>query len=337
MKSIKFWLGIVVSIGLVWWAFSRVDISQLGQALSRTNYWWLAACLPLFYLQFAIRALRWDYLLRPIKKIPYASLIASTVIGFTGNMVLPARLGEVIRALDLSRREKIPFPSSAATIFLERVFDGLIIVPMFLISGWLLGIFNADTELAQVSRAAASIFAGVYIIALAAVVLVSALPQRVEALTALICKPLPDKLGGLICRVQISLAEGLMMLRRPKLLLISTLYSIGLWMMLALPIYFLALGVGFKISILAAIFVQGAICLAVAVPSSPGFVGTMHAAAQISLVTATGMAAEQALALALIYHGANFVFLILYCLKFLIKGDVSLLDLNRAALSKDKA
>lgn len=336
MKSLKFWLGLAISAALIWWAFAQVDINQLGRALAETNYLWLALCLPVFYLQFAIRALRWAYLLQPIKRVPYKSLIASTVIGFTGNTVLPARLGEIIRAIDLGRRENISTASSLATIFLERVFDGLVIVPLFVGTGWLLGIFQADTELARLSAAAALIFSLVWLACLVAVVLVAAIPRQIETLTNAVCRPLPDKVAGIICGLQQSLTEGLMMVRSPLLLVKTAAYSVVLWLLLASPIYLLAYGVGYPISITAAIFTHGTICLAVAVPSSPGFVGTMHAAAQIALVTAAGMPPEQALALALVYHGGNFVFTILYCLKFLIRGDVSFWDLSRAAQKRGR-
>jgi glycosyltransferase 2 family protein len=50
------------------------------------------------------------------------------VIGYMGNNIYPFRAGEVLRAYVLRRREQVPMSGSLATVIVERVFDGLVML-----------------------------------------------------------------------------------------------------------------------------------------------------------------------------------------------------------------
>jgi uncharacterized protein (TIRG00374 family) len=50
------------------------------------------------------------------------------VIGYMGNNVYPFRAGEVIRAYILRRTEGVSMSASIATILVERIFDGLVML-----------------------------------------------------------------------------------------------------------------------------------------------------------------------------------------------------------------
>ena len=51
-----------------------------------------------------------------------------TSIGYMGNNIYPARAGEVLRAVVLKRREGVPISASLATIIVERIFDGVVML-----------------------------------------------------------------------------------------------------------------------------------------------------------------------------------------------------------------
>ncbi len=67
-------------------------------------------------------------MLRPLKPIPLPRLFPVVCIGYFGNNVYPLRAGEVIRSYILRQREGIPITSSLATVFIERIFDSLIML-----------------------------------------------------------------------------------------------------------------------------------------------------------------------------------------------------------------
>ncbi len=51
-----------------------------------------------------------------------------TTIGYMGNNIYPARAGEVLRAVVLKRREGVSVSASLATIIVERIFDGVVML-----------------------------------------------------------------------------------------------------------------------------------------------------------------------------------------------------------------
>ena len=337
MKGLKLLIRLAVSAVLIIWAFSKIDFDLLGQSLTQTNYLYLLPCLPLFWLQYSLRALRWDYLLRPIKKIPYRSLIASTVVGFTANLVLPFRLGELVRAVDLGRREKISEVSTLGTILVERALDSLIILTFFLAAALALGFLDPGSEWSIRVRAGVFGFIIIYLIAVGVMTTLALKPDPSLAFFRFIFRFLPGRAYGLVMDTLIALVDGLKTLRQPRLLLAAVVYTLGLWAIQPLPLYFLAVAVGHPVSFTAAVFVMGINCLAIAAPSAPGFIGVMHAAIVFGFANLLGIPKEQALAVAIIYHGGNYLFTIIYCLKFVVRGQVSILELGQAVRGQESS
>jgi glycosyltransferase 2 family protein len=81
-----------------------------------------------YFVAVWARTWRWDYMLRPIKHIPVRRLFPVVVIGYMGNNVYPFRAGEVLRSFVLYKREDVSMSASLATVIVERVFDGLVML-----------------------------------------------------------------------------------------------------------------------------------------------------------------------------------------------------------------
>ena len=84
--------------------------------------------VAVYFVAVWARAWRWHYLLKPIKPIPTRVMFPITCIGYMGNNIYPARAGEVLRAVVLKRREGVPISASLATIIVERIFDGVVML-----------------------------------------------------------------------------------------------------------------------------------------------------------------------------------------------------------------
>jgi uncharacterized protein (TIRG00374 family) len=76
--------------------------------------------VAVYFIAVWVRAWRWHYLLRPLKKIKTSSMFPVVAIGYMGNNIYPYRAGELLRAAVLKRREGIPISASLATIIVER-------------------------------------------------------------------------------------------------------------------------------------------------------------------------------------------------------------------------
>ena len=102
----RFWAGVVVSVVTLALLVLLVDRDELWHALKTANYLYLAPAIVLYFIGQWFRALRWRYLLSPISRISAMRLYPVIIIGYLANNVLPARLGEVVRAVYLARREE---------------------------------------------------------------------------------------------------------------------------------------------------------------------------------------------------------------------------------------
>ena len=106
-SSIKFIAGIFIGAIFLYLSFRNVNISEMVNALTKANYWYIL--LAVFILMFShyLRALRWQLFLAPIKTIHSGSLFSALVIGYAANTFVPAHLGEFLRAFVLGKRHNI--------------------------------------------------------------------------------------------------------------------------------------------------------------------------------------------------------------------------------------
>src|SRR5690606_21146000 len=73
------------------------------------------------------RAQRWAVILRPIAPLGQREAASLLTIGLAANNVLPARTGEIVRAVLLKRQRGISGFAVLATIIVERIMDGLVL------------------------------------------------------------------------------------------------------------------------------------------------------------------------------------------------------------------
>ncbi len=128
MKKWMFWLGIVISIVLMYFSLRKLNLVEAWQTVKNAKYLWLIPGIVVYFMAVWVRTWRWHYLLRPLKKISTASMFPVVAIGYMGNNIYPYRAGELLRAAILKRREGVPISASLATIIVERVFDGVVML-----------------------------------------------------------------------------------------------------------------------------------------------------------------------------------------------------------------
>jgi uncharacterized protein (TIRG00374 family) len=96
---------ILVSIGLLTFIFSTINIKAFLEVMWSANPWWLLAALVMMILGVFIRAFRWQVLLDAIGvRVPLGELSSIYFIGFLFNNLLPSGLGgDAIRMYELNR------------------------------------------------------------------------------------------------------------------------------------------------------------------------------------------------------------------------------------------
>lgn len=98
-------IKVVVSIGLLWLLFSRVDVARLWSAARQASPAWLAGALLLYFTMIIASAVRWDVLLRAQHvRLPFSFLTQSFLVATFFNNFLPSNIGgDVIRISDTAK------------------------------------------------------------------------------------------------------------------------------------------------------------------------------------------------------------------------------------------
>ena len=300
---------------MFWWI--GFDFRRLWDAMRGIEPWHLAAAVVLNLAFYVVRAVRWRYLMDPVKeRVKISHLYSATMVGFMANNLLPARLGEIVRAYVIGRREDIPKSSAFATIVVERVFDSLSVfvllitvlafMPMSISGGHLAATIRRTRTISLVGGVSLFVILGLLIYKQ------SSLEKIAGSFFRRISPKLADSAVGLLNKF----VSGLSVIKKPRLLVPIIFYSAIHWGFLWVPIYIVFKGYGLNLGVYAAAFTLVVIAFAVAVPSTPGYIGTFHAAVAAALMV-FGIHMEQALALAIVLWAMGYfptTIIGLYCL-----------------------
>jgi uncharacterized protein (TIRG00374 family) len=307
MKRWQFWLGVAISLVFLYLALRGLGLETLGEAFKNADYWWLIPGVAIYFLAVWARAWRWHYLLRPVKSIPTRTMFPIVAIGYMGNNIYPARAGEVLRAVVLKRREDVPISASLATIIVERVFDGVVMLAFVFINLPELAKLTSDSGLVGNIQTVAILGTAAFIGALLVFLLAAMFPEQAEALiTRLVNRVVPqrfrEKLLGLIKKFM----GGLESLRSPREALMVFITSVVIWLLETGKYWFVMHAFPFQVSFFALMLMNGIVNLATTIPSAPGYVGTFDAPG-IAVLTAYNVDKAVAAAYTLVLHVALWV------------------------------
>lgn len=261
--------GVVISVVFLVLAFYKADFGEVWKALRRANYIYIIPNILLLLLANWFRAYRWRFMVKPIKEVKTKSLFSSTMIGLMANNLLPARLGELVRAYASGEKEKISRSASFATIVVERVFDGFALLFIF----WLALAFSSFPE--WVKRGA-NIILIVNITLLLILIFLELKPEATIRFLQKILVFLPPKLSRKISRIMLKFTSGLRVFRNWKDMLWIVLWSLVVWGILGISNYFILLAFDLHPPFLACFIVLIFVSFVISLPSAPGFIGTFQ-------------------------------------------------------------
>ena len=290
MKILRPIVGLLVSAAALWIVSGQVDLRSTGAILATATPAWVVAMVGAFVVDVMLRARRWQLLLSSIRTLRYPTVLASVLVGYLANNVLPARLGEVVRSSHLGGRTGVGAATALGTVVVERAIDTAMVV----------GIAGLAVLSLQVSGPVASavmvglVVVGVLTAGIAVAIAAHRLPgaaavSRLAARWAI--------LSGLTARLR----HGIAVAGRPRTVLVAVVLSAGAWAMSSLAFSFAAGALGISLGPAeAALFATG-VALATAVPAGPGYVGTFELAG-VAVGAALGIGPDQALALTVLAH-----------------------------------
>lgn len=292
-QGLQLGIGIAISAVSIWLLLRQVDLRLVGEVLSRAQWPLLLAAAGMYFVAMTLRAWRWTVLLTPIKRLTLPQIWPVTAMGYAGNLILPARLGEVLRAAVLKTRG-VPMSAGLATIATERVVDGLATVAIVVLTMPLLP-QTAPQWLITGGRVAGAVFAlGLLVLwlMLAARSAVARVLDRVGARFPALAKP---------ATWMLHFVDGLAVLRSPRLLGRVLILTAVAWAASITEYWLAVASVGVYLSPAGASFCISAIGLSSAVPAAPGYLGTQELVG-VAVLGLWGIPAATALAASLAFH-----------------------------------
>jgi len=304
MKRWQFWLGLAISIVFLYYALRGLKLGDLGSALKQANYWWLLPGVAIYFLGVWVRSWRWHYLLRPIKSISTLRLFPITCIGYMGNNIYPARMGEVLRAVILKRHEGVAISASLATIIIERIFDGVVMLMFIFVNLSELARLTSSSGFVGSIQNVALVGTGIFVGALIAFLLAVMFPERTVSIVQWIVERLiPHRFRGKVMGLVERFLQGTGSLRSPRDVLMVFLTSVVIWLFETGKYWFLMHAFPFEVTFFTLMLMNGIVNLATTLPSAPGYIGTFDAPG-IAVLTAYGVDKATAAAYTLVLHVA---------------------------------
>jgi uncharacterized protein (TIRG00374 family) len=326
-------LGIAVSALFLYLGLRGLHLGDVWDDVRHARVGWLVPAVAVYFLAVWGRTWRWHYLLRSIKPISLKALFPVVVIGYMGNNVYPFRAGEVIRAYVLKRNEGVNIPASLATIVIERIFDGLVML-IFVFVALPFADFKEDW-LRNVVVLSTLLFWGAFM-----VFLVMALrPERTRQLYMwLFDRLLPNRFRVPVQGLADHFMLGLENLRHPRDVWMTLVSTIFIWLTETTKYWFVMHAFDFEVSFFVLMVMTAVVNLATTLPSSPGYVGTFDTPG-IATLKAYGVSETIAASYTLVLHAALWLPITLLGFYYLYREGLGWSDFRRAqqAASEDRA
>ncbi|HVN75169.1 MAG TPA: lysylphosphatidylglycerol synthase transmembrane domain-containing protein [Thermoanaerobaculaceae bacterium] len=305
-----------VLFGVFLWT---APLGDVGRTLARIKLGWVVASVAVALGTYALRALRWGLILRPVGRAGTANVMGCTAAGFATSTILPARAGEIVRPLLLTARTGMPAAATLASILTERLLDGATVLVLFgagvvFVGGGL----NAAT-LPLLRDTALLTTLGLA----AAVTLVWFLLRRREGTVRRVASWFPARFRDRAISFLHHLLDGLEVLRSPRRLLEIAAWSLGLWIVIGWQLVLLGKAFDLDLSLGQAFVVVAVSVIGLAVPAPAG-VGGFHWAIRFGLTQLLGVEVSTSTAYALIHHAICFFPITVLGLAYLAVVGVSL-------------
>ena len=277
--ALRFTAASLLAALILYVLFRNIDLRLLGESIKRSSSWGLALAALVNLLQWPVRALRWQRLVRASgEPISMRSALEATVIGNSMSVALPGRLGEVAQPALLSLQERISLALSMGSFATTRVLDVLTVLAGFGIglflaapSAWVASWSTIGRKLSYMSPFIAAGLLGALVVA-----------SR-WYLSARQCSWARRFRQNRIGRQLDLMTLGLSGLAKPKVLVGSLAASLATWLLISASTWIGLAACNVDLPIAAVLVVMPLLVIGIAVPTPAG-VGGYHAAMTFGLV-----------------------------------------------------
>jgi uncharacterized protein (TIRG00374 family) len=289
---VRLGVGVALAAVFTWLLLRQLDLLQVIEAFRAATGRWVVAALAAFALGYFCRIARWHSMLSgSVSGLQLRACAGPFLASFAANNVLPFRAGDVMRVFAFNRTLGTTSGVVAATLFVERLLDLLIVTVLL----------AAALRMFDIGPTVVSGLGSTVLLAGAAVLLLVLLFPRTFAPAARWAGRLASRVAPRAgARVSEEIAKGLATLERlakGHVMLKLLAWSALAWMFEGCVFLFAALALPSVTEPQGAWLALPVATFATLIPSTPGYVGTFDyftAWAMIQLGNATAPAAAMA-------------------------------------------
>jgi glycosyltransferase 2 family protein len=294
-------LGLLASSVFAWLALRHLDVASLVATWRGARPMpWVLLAVGCYVAGHLVRGQRLRILVQLEATVPLATASNIVVVGYASNNVLPARLGEFVRAGMLAERTGIPLAQSLTVTLIERLLDGITILVLLVASA--IAIDQRGGWVWEAARVGGLVFGGAVTVLAAAIFLPHAFLSMASRMTTSLSPRWRDRALALAT----SVIHGGACLRRPRDASRVALCSLIVWLLESamfaciLPVFALPLRLA------PAAVAMSITNLGILLPSTPGYIGPFHYFCSQALI-AQGVPPATALSYAVLVHLSFFL------------------------------
>lgn len=282
-KAVQLFLGLALGLFLFWLLFKDTDWPAVGVALGSASPTWLFLSVVTVLVSFVTRIIRWGYIVRTAGPVGFRAMFSATQIGFLANFTLPGRVGEVVRAVVLSRLTGLTFSRCFAFVALDRVTDlfGLIVVMLITVTVFqpsgaiVIEEFPQPIEPDLIRAGALGMGVAIFCIVAAFVVLYlnkSLALRLVDRILGGFAPRLAVRLGGMLEQF----ADGMHVFKSVGDMSKAIGWSLVTWGVGIVCYFCVIQAFAIEAPWYTAVVIMAFLAVAISIPSTPGFLGPFH-------------------------------------------------------------
>jgi hypothetical protein len=338
-KYLKIVLLLLLTIFIFWFFGRNLDWQEVSASLRKGNPWYLIAAVLIISTGYLLRAIRWKVLLAPITESSLKELFATTTVGYAA-IFLVGRAGEIVRPMWLPMRDHRVRPSAAlVTLGLERIFDMAALTCFFAFNLlWFTPQPGREAEFEFVEVAGWLMMAGI-VLGFLALIVFQRISGRVIDWTERVTTRtwFPARLQKIFISILRQLSSALSMLRNWRETLIVSLWTLSLWLAIAVPTWLVLLAFDMPFTFSESLFIMGIASVSSIIPTPGGAAGAFHTGTGLAIVFLNNtLRTEDVAAVAIAMHLVYFAPAVFFGLYYFIHGDISI-ERFRRLLSSENA
>ena len=283
-KAIQWIVSLLIGIIVMIIMFRLVEWDKLKVILSKASIGLLLLGMVINVLVMVLKGIRWKWLLSSHQEVPTNQAIGLTIVGFFGNAFLPARGGDIGRALLLAQNKSISRIYCLTTVTLDKAMDFfsllLVIIPVPLL---------LPIPMMLKKAMIISISVGVLLFIMA---FLYAKKTRLKK---------PTGKESSFKRILLNIGLGLQIITKPQVFFKVYLISIVSWILQIYLLVLVAKAIGIDLLFGHSVMTLLGQNIAVLVPGTPSDLGTMHASITFMLYL-FGYSKEIGMGIAILYH-----------------------------------